>query len=148
MKMYMETNTEQLRHAGDGVAKLKGLLHVASEQYCHENADTRATLSHFTDFKTLLSQAVEFILVEQTDLFRGSYHAIFPSLCLGLRGGAGEKSPGITIYNRAQKNAGHEDYERPDTFMHTSPCFIDSARRGWRLLQFILELSFNPDKDL
>jgi len=30
MKMDMETNTEQLRHAGDGAAKLKGLLHGAS----------------------------------------------------------------------------------------------------------------------
>jgi hypothetical protein len=63
MKMDMETNTEQLRHAGDGVAKLKGLLHGTSEHYCHESADTRATLSHFTDFKTLLSQAVEIILL-------------------------------------------------------------------------------------
>jgi hypothetical protein len=104
-------------------------------------------LSHFTDLKTLLSQAVEFIPVEQAGLFRGLYHAIFPPLCHGLSGGAGEKSPGIAIYDRAQKYASHEDYERPDTFMHTSPCFevIDSARRGWRLLQFILELSFNLD---
>jgi len=30
MKMYMETNTGQLRHASDGVTKLKGLLHGAS----------------------------------------------------------------------------------------------------------------------
>jgi hypothetical protein len=30
MKIDIETNTEQLRHAGDGVAKLKGLLPGAS----------------------------------------------------------------------------------------------------------------------
>jgi hypothetical protein len=136
MKMDMETNTEQLRHAGDGVAKLKGLLPGASEQYCHV---VIATLSHFTDFKTLFSQAVEFILLSPAKqagrssyFIRGCHYAIFPSLCLGLCGGAGENSPGIAIYDCAQKNASHEDYERPDTFMHTSPCFevIDSARRG------------------
>jgi hypothetical protein len=132
MKMDMETNTEQLRHAGDDVAKLKGLLSGASEQYCHVIAVARATLSHFTDLKTLLSQAVEFIPVEQAGLFRGLYHAIFPSLRHGLCGGVGENSPGIAIYDCAQKNASHEDYEQHDTFMHTSPCFevIDSARRG------------------
>jgi hypothetical protein len=124
MKMDMETNTEQLRHAGDDVAKLKGLLSGASEQYCHVIAVARATLSHFTD--------LEFIPVEQAGLFRGLYHAIFPSLRHGLCGGVGENSPGIAIYDCAQKNASHEDYEQHDTFMHTSPCFevIDSARRG------------------
>jgi hypothetical protein len=30
MKVDMETNTEQLRHAGDGMAKLKGLFNGAS----------------------------------------------------------------------------------------------------------------------
>src|SRR5262245_60572438 len=115
MKMYMETNTEQLRHVSDGMAKLKGLFTGASEQYCHVIAVGRATLSHFTDLKTLLSQVVEFISVERAVWFRGLYHAIFPSLRHGLCGGAGENSPGIAIYDRAKKNAGHEDYERPDT---------------------------------
>src|SRR5262249_51776011 len=128
--MAMETTQlKQLRHAVARVAETRRLLPGAPKHYCQMLTDARAALSHFAYFKTLLSQAIKIAIyvslspAEHADFFSGCHDAIFPPWRRGLRGGAGENSLGVAVYDRAQKDAGHEDYKRTDTFLHTSPCF-------------------------
>jgi hypothetical protein len=126
----MKALHNQLRHAVARVAEPRRLLLWAPENDCQIVIGVGATLRHLTNFKTLRSQLVEFAIhislssAKQAGVLRRCDNAIFPSRYCGLRDRAGENFTGVSRYDRAQKDAGHEDYERPDTFLHTSPCSI------------------------
>jgi len=92
---------------------------------------------YFTYFKPLPSQLVEFAFQSHSPVITVRcclQHAIFPVLCCGglacaLRGDFGRKRVGyspwrhgsetLAIYNRAESEPRHEDYERREEIMFT-----------------------------
>jgi len=112
-----------------------GLLGT-SKRYCQEShAWVAGALGHLTYFISLLTQPVEFeIYIRLVTGDKFCHYAIFPLLYCGrfLRGlgcdfghsRIGEGSPRqrsnlSTVYNRAENEPRHEDYERREEMMFT-----------------------------
>ena len=111
-------------------------LSWTSKRYCYETqARVLTALDHPTYFISLLPQPVEleiYIRLVAANKFR--HYAIFPLLwrgrfLCGLRGGFGhgrigegsprQRSKMSTVYNRAENEPRHEDYERREEMVFT-----------------------------
>ena len=136
--MNMQTNTEQLRRALDGVAKLlamRGLLLRSSKHYCqvinNGRSGVHAALGDPHHFKSLRPQCVEsVILVSAYILNESCHHTVFPLRQTSrrpLRGDCGrirasenplrQGTKISAVYDRAESNAGNEDHgERDEPF--------------------------------
>src|SRR5262249_43284835 len=113
------------------VVKLRGLSPGTTKDKCKEISCgwACATLQHRIHNKPLILKPANLAFNIYLFIPTGfCQYAIFPQLRCGLRSRTGENSTDVAINDRAQKGTGHEDHERPDAFLHTSPCFgwIDS----------------------